>query len=98
MKPLVAAALASWILMAPPIDTGWSAKINPAMPLSQWFVVNRYDSPQECNLVRDWRILGAMRALDNAKDEVKRVRRHRLLIWAYLWECDPSDDPRLRER
>ena len=95
MKPAIAAALASWLLMAPPIDTGWSAKIDPSAPISHWWVVNSYDSAEQYYLVRLGRIMVAMRSLDKARDEIKRARRHRLLIWAYLWECDPSDDPRL---
>ncbi len=97
MKVIVGAALVSWLLMAPPIDTGWKADFDPSLPMSRWSVVNTYDSAQECNLVRDWRIMTAMRELDRSKDEVKRLRRHRLLIWDYLWECASSDDPRLRD-
>jgi hypothetical protein len=95
MKPTIAAGLVSWLLMAPPIDTGWSARFNPATPLSRWLVVNSYDSAGECDFAREGRIFTAMRALDRSPDEIRRQRRHRLLIWAYLWECDTSDDPRL---
>jgi hypothetical protein len=97
MKVLVGAALASWFLMAPPIDTGWKADFDPSTPISKWMVVNTYDTADQCNLVRDWRIMTAMRSLDQAEDQVKRACRHRLLIWDYLWECASSDDPRLRQ-
>jgi hypothetical protein len=96
MKPTIAAALVSWFLMAPPIDTGWSARFDAGTPMSQWLVVNSYDSPQQCEFARLGRVFTAMRALDLSPDQVRRQRRHRLLIWAYLWECDASDDPRLR--
>jgi hypothetical protein len=96
MKPLVAAALAGWFLMAPPIDTGWKADFDPSTPFSRWSVVNTYDTAQECNLVRGWRIVNAMRALERSPDLLKRLRHRRLLIWDYLWECASSDDPRLR--
>lgn len=102
MKPIIGAALVGWLLMAPPIDTGWKADFDPATPMSRWSVVDSYDTAEECNLVRDWRIMTAMRELDRAEDhdrandQLKRTRRHRLLIWDYLWECASSDDPRLR--
>lgn len=96
MKPIIGAALVSWLLMAPPIDTGWKADFDPSTPMSRWSVVNSYDTAEECNLMRDWRIMTAMHALDLAEDQLKRARRHRLLIWDYLWECASSDDPRLR--
>ena len=96
MKPTIAAALASWILLAPPMDLGWGEKIDPSAPLSQWSVVNTYDTALECDLVRYGRIAGAMRALDRPGDMVEHRRRRRLLIWAYLWECAASDDPQLR--
>jgi hypothetical protein len=48
-------------------------------------------------LVRQWRIAIAMRSLDlTGGNELKRIRRHKLLIWDYLWECHSSDDPDLR--
>jgi hypothetical protein len=97
MKVYVGAALATWLLMAPPIDTGWKADFDPSTPLSRWLVVNTYDTAQECDLVRQWRIANGMRALDLAgNSELRRIRRHRLLIWDYLWECHSSDDPELR--
>ncbi|HKD69999.1 MAG TPA: hypothetical protein VKB84_24395 [Candidatus Binataceae bacterium] len=96
MKVIVGAALASWFLMAPPIDNGWIAGFDASTPVSRWMVVNTYDSAEECDLVRQWRVMNALRDLDQAKDQLKRLRRHRLLIWDYLWECDSSDDPRLR--
>jgi hypothetical protein len=96
MKPTIAAALVSWFLMAPPIDTGWSARFNPATPISKWQVVNSYNSAESCDFARLGRIFTALNALDRSPDEIRRLRRHKLLIWAYLWECDLSDDPRLR--
>lgn len=96
MKVVVGAALASWFLMAPPIDTGWNATFDASTPISHWSVVKTYDTAEECNLVREWRIMQAMRALNGNEDLIKRARRHKLLIWDYLWECDQSDDPRLR--
>jgi len=96
MKLVVGAALTTWLLMAPPIDTGWKADFDPSTPISRWMVVRTYDTAAECNLVREWRILSGMSDLDLAQDQVKRARRHKLLIWDYLWECASSDDPRLR--
>jgi hypothetical protein len=102
MKLIVGAALTTWLLVAPPIDTGWKADFDPSTPISKWLVVHTYDTADECNLVRQWRILDGMSALDAVNDpyrgydQVKRARRHRLLIWDYLWECASSDDPRLR--
>ncbi len=95
MKLIVGAALASWFLMAPPIDTGWKADFDPGTPISRWLVVNSYDTAEQCNLVREWRIMTAMRTLDRSADQLKRARHHKLLIWDYLWECASSDDPRL---
>ena len=96
MKLLVGAALASWLLMAPPLDTGWQANFDPSTPLAKWSVVNTYETAQQCDLVRQWRIALAMRILNRSADLVKRARHRKLLIWDYLWECDRSDDPRLR--
>ncbi|GEM_PF-5174045 len=95
MKLVVGAALSAWLLMAPPIDTGWRADFDPSTPLYRWSVVNAYDTEQECNMVRGWRIMNAMRTLEHSADLVKRKRHRRLLIWDYLWECANSSDPRL---
>jgi len=59
-------------------------------------VVNRYDSAADCDFARVGRIFTAMDGLDRSPDQIRRERRHKLLIWAYLWECDARDDPRLR--
>ncbi|HEY2106860.1 MAG TPA: hypothetical protein VGH29_13780 [Candidatus Binataceae bacterium] len=96
MKLIVGAALASWFLMAPPIDTGWDADFDPGTPISHWSVVKTYDTAQECNLVRYWRIMNAMHELEQNEDQIKRARRRKLLIWDYLWECHSSDDAALR--
>jgi len=96
MKPTIAAALVSWFIVAPPIDTGWSAQFDPDTPVSRWLVVNSYDSAADCDFARVGRIFTAMDALDRSPDQIRRERRHKLLIWAYLWECDARDDPRLR--
>ncbi len=102
MRPMIGAVLATWLLMAPPIDTGWKADVDAGTPMSRWWVVDTYQTAWQCNLMREWRIMTAMRALDSVEDpyrghhQLKRVRRHKLLIWDYLWECARSDDPRLR--
>jgi hypothetical protein len=95
MRLVAGAALSAWLLMAPPIDTGWKADFDPSTPFYRWLVVNTYNTEQECNLVRGWRIMNAMRTLEHSADLVKRKRHRKLLIWDYLWECANSNDPRL---
>ena len=110
MKPTIAAALSSWLLMAPPIGGGYSLTFDAATPISRWLVVNSYESPDECEFARLGRVANAMRDLDcvlnkpspglgscgtHRRGEIRRGRLHHLLIWAYLWECASSDDPRL---
>jgi hypothetical protein len=90
---LIAAALASWLLLAPPMETGWIPRIDASAPIPRWYLVASFNSAASCNKAREARITSALNSLDGAQKILKRQRRRRLLLWAYLWECLPGDDP-----
>jgi hypothetical protein len=92
---LIAAALAGWLLLAPPIETGWIPQIDANTPVSRWYLITSFNSAASCSNAREARITSALNSLDRAQKILKRERRRRLLLWAYLWECLPSDDPGL---
>jgi hypothetical protein len=92
---LIAAALAGWLLLAPPIETGWIPQIDAGAPISRWYRVASFNSVASCNKAREVRITSASNSLDRVQKILKRERRRRVLLWAYLWECLPSDDPSL---
>jgi hypothetical protein len=92
---LIAAALAGWLLLAPPMETGWIPQLDAGAPISRWYLVDSFNSEASCNKARDARITSASNSLDRAQKILKRERRRRLLLWAYMWECLPSGDPDL---
>jgi hypothetical protein len=92
---LIAAALAGWLLLAPPMETGWIRQIDASAPVSRWHLITSFNSAASCSNAREARITRALNSLDRAQKILRRERRRRLLLWAYLWECLPSDDPGL---
>jgi hypothetical protein len=89
---LIATALAGWLLLAPPMETGWIPQIDASAPVSRWYLVISFNSAASCSNAREARITSALNSLDRAQKILKRERRRRLLLWAYLWECLPSND------
>jgi hypothetical protein len=92
---LIVAAFAAWVLLAPPMETGWIPQIDASAPVSRWYLVTSFNSAASCSYAREARITSSLNSLDCAQKILKRERRRRLLLWAYLWECLPSDDARL---
>jgi len=91
MSRLIAAALLSWLLLAPPLQTGYIPQIDAGAPISHWYVVTSFDSAASCTKAREARITSAWDSVDKTQKVLKRKRRRRLLLWAYLWECVPGE-------
>ena len=89
---LFASALAGWLLLAPPMETGWIPQIDINAPISRWYLISSFNSEASCSNAREVRITRALNSLDRAQKILKRERHRRLLLWAYLWACLPSDD------
>ncbi len=82
--------LAGWLLLAPPLHYGYIPDIETRTPTSGWYLIDRFDSAQSCAMARQFRIASAFNSLDRARKVLRRERRRRLLLWAYMWECQRS--------
>jgi hypothetical protein len=88
---LIPAALVIWLLLAPPLETGYIPQIDAGAPMSRWYIIASFHSVASCSQARDARIAGALKSFDRAQKILRRERRRRLLLWAYMWECLPDE-------
>jgi hypothetical protein len=75
-------ALAGWYLMVPPMDD--NHKIHSNLPLSQWQMIDSFDSAQECKAV-----LGEMWTRANNQGGWRKERMD-------ASQCYSNSDPRLK--
>jgi len=86
----IAVLVASWLLLAPPLRYGYVPEIEVSTPITRWYLIGRFDSADSCGRARQFRITNAFNSLTSARKTLRRERRRRLLLWAYLWECEPG--------
>jgi hypothetical protein len=91
VKPRHATALAlvGWYLMSPPLAPGRHGQIEKSVLLSQWDILESFDSASECETA-----LSRFRAGQHTETEVGM----RLREAAFQSRCIASDDPRLKEK
>jgi hypothetical protein len=86
-----ALVLVGWLLLAPPLEPGFIPPIDAAAPISNWRIVDSFTSEASCGKAREARIASASNSLYRTQKILKRQRRRRLLLWAYLWECHENE-------
>jgi len=83
----IAAVLLTWVLLAPPMGVGYVPPIDAGAPMARWYLVASFNSAASCVEAREARIATALNSFDRAQKIIRRERRRRLLLWAYMWEC-----------
>jgi hypothetical protein len=106
LRHAVALALVGWYLMMPPLrppqSIRWSEgkfqvdTLTPA-PLSQWTIVDSFDSARECRESHLKLLNDRLVKLDHDRI-MNSVKGYIQIEQAYNAKCVASDDPRLKEK
>lgn len=92
-----ALALVGWYLMLPtPHDS--TLRYVPRLPLSQWTVIQSFDSADDCEEIHARGEAKTKKDLHKVKDPDTASPAGRLAFLYTQAECVATDDPRLREK
>lgn len=96
VRHAAAIALVGWYLIVPRYDP--SGFVLDKAPVSAWKVYNEYDSPAQCEEVRQQIARIARDSIDEQEQRGETEQGLSQAVVALSARCIASDDPRLKEK